>query len=381
MLRSFHLMLIIMLIASAFTGIIQNNCLHAFPISNVLYPSQITFEKPLEDFGVIIYCTGDVGFDIDFYEVELPFKLPRVFGAGYYVRLEYVVGDNQLYFESGWSLMGIGEQEADAYLYNITKSLENYMGIQFKNMVRSPYSYQSQVTGEVFRGIKYTCTVTDFNPDVVIDNFLKLKPNEGFMSIVTRTFLHAGDKISLVISSTTNFAELWISKVVRNYFNFKPGNTYILDVFKLLNITNPITTHPKSDHRSSVTIILLYYKDPVTNKWIKSYPYKAEIIEINLPFRYSVGKESSGGAERATDYTIENRMILYTKEGLPYPTYSLTAGDVIEYMQVKFKIVEYGYATLKIDLTPTTIIGIILVVASCASIPILIRKARKRGPK
>ena len=373
------MMLIIMLIASVFTGIIQNNCLHAFPISNVLYPSQITFEKPLEHFGITVYCTGDVGFGIDFYEVELPFKLPRVFGAGYYARLEYVVGDNQLYFESGWSLMGIGEQEAEAYLYNITKSLENYMGIQFKNMIRSPYSYQSPVTGGTFRGITYTCTVTDFNPDVVIDNFLKLKPNEGFMSIVTRKFLRAGDKISLVISSTTNFAELWISKVVRNCFNFKIGSTYILDVFKLLNITNPITTHPKSEHRSSVSIILLYYKDPVTNKWIPPYAYKAEIIEIKLPFEYKIG--SSASAERIFDYIIENRLILRSQEGFTYDTYSLTAGDVIEYMQVKFKIVEYGYAILKIDLTPTTIIGIILVVASCASIPILIRKARKRSPK
>jgi hypothetical protein len=374
-------MLIIMLIASVFTGIIQNNCLHAFsfPTSNVLYPSQITFEKPLEHFGITVYCTGDVGFGINFYEVELPFKLPRVFGAGYYARLEYVVGDNQLYFESGWSLMGIGEQEAEAYLYNITKSLENYMGIQFKNMVRSPYSYQSPVTGGTFRGIKYTCTVTDFNPDVVIDNFLKLKPNEGFMSIVTRKFLRAGDKIFLVISSTTNFAELWISKVVRNCFNFKIGSTYILDVFKLLNITNPITTHPKSEHRSSVSITLLYYKDPVTNKWIPPYAYKAEIIEIKLPFEYKIG--SSASAERIFDYIIENRLILRSQEGFTYDTYSLTAGDVIEYMQVKFKIVEYGYAILKIDLTPTTIIGIILVVASCASIPILIRKARKRSPK
>jgi hypothetical protein len=374
-------MLIIMLIASVFTGIIQNNCLHvfSFPTSNVLYPSQITFEKPLEHFGITVYCTGDVGFNIDFYEVELPFKLPRVFGAGYYARLEYVVGDNQLYFESGWSLMGIGEQEADAYLYNITKSLENYMGIQFKNMVRSPYSYQSPVTGGTFRGITYTCTVTDFNPDVVIDNFLKLKPNEGFMSIVTRKFLRAGDKIFLVISSTTNFAELWISKVVRNCFNFKIGSTYILDVFKLLNITNPITTHPKSEHRSSVSITLLYYKDPVTNKWIPPYAYKAEIIEIKLPFEYKIG--SSASAERIFDYIIENRLILRSQEGFTYDTYSLTAGDVIEYMQVKFKIVEYGYAILKIDLTPTTIIGIILVVASCASIPILIRKARKRSPK
>jgi hypothetical protein len=374
-------MLIIMLIASAFTGIIQNNCLHvfSFPTSNVLYPSQITFEKPLEHFGITVYCTGDVGFGINFYEVELPFKLPRVFGAGYYARLEYVVGDNQLYFESGWSLMGIGEQEAEVYLYNITKSLENYMGIQFKNMVRSPYSYQSPVTGGTFRGITYTCTVTDFNPDVVIDNFLKLKPNEGFMSIVTRKFLRAGDKIFLVISSTTNFAELWISKVVRNCFNFKIGSTYILDVFKLLNITNPITTHPKSEHRSSVSITLLYYKDPVTNKWIPPYAYKAEIIEIKLPFEYKIG--SSASAERIFDYIIENRLILRSQEGFTYDTYSLTAGDVIEYMQVKFKIVEYGYAILKIDLTPTTIIGIILVVASCASIPILIRKARKRSPK
>ena len=373
-------MLIVMYIAFSFTGIIHHSYLHAFsfPISNVIYPSQFTLERPLEHIGIVVFCTGDVSFNIVFYEVELPFKLPRVLGAGYSATLEYVVGDNQLDFKSVWSFMSIGEQEADAYLYNITKSLEHYMGIQFNNIVKLPYSYQSSVTGEVFRGIHYTCTITDFNPDVVVDAFLKLKPNEGFMSIVTRKFLRVGDKISLTISSTSNFAELRVRGIVRNYFNFKLGNTYTLDVFKLLNLTSPITTHPKSDHRSSVTIILLYYMDPVTNKWVKLYPYKAELIEIKLPFKYSVGK-SSGGVDRATDYTIENRMVRYTTEGLPYATYSLTAGDVIEYMQIKFNIVEYGYVTFKIDLTPTTIIGIMLIIASCTSIPILILKTRKKS--
>jgi hypothetical protein len=371
-----------MLIASVFTGIIQNNCLHvfSFPTSNVLYPSQITFEKPLEHFGITVYCTGDVGFNIDFYEVELPFKLPRVFGAGYYARLEYVVGDNQLYFESGWSLMGIGEQEAEVCLYNITKSLENYMGIQFKNMVRSPYSYQSPVTGGTFRGITYTCTVTDFNPDVVIDNFLKLKPNEGFMSIVTKNFLRLGDKISLQITDTSNFAMLTVSRFVKNYFNFKPGNTYILDIFKLLNLTNPITTHPKSNYGSGVSIDLLCYTDPETGG-LPRCTYEAEIVEIKLPFEYGILKSRIANLN-LMEYTIEGRKALYTNEGLPYVVRPLTAGDVVEYMQIKFnivdKIAESSFNIFKIDLTPTTIIGIILIAASCASIPIIIRRMHKK---
>ena len=79
--------------------------------------------------------------------------------------------------------------------------------------------------------------------------------------------------------------------------------------------------------------------------------------------------ESSGGVDRATDYTIENHMVHYTEEGLPYATYSFTAGDVIVYMRITFKIVKYGFS---LGIEFPNVIGIsIVIICAFASIAIL----------
>jgi hypothetical protein len=376
MLRSLHVKLIAILIAFTFIGTLNYSYLYAlsFPMSNVIFPSQVDFEKSFEHIHVTVYYSGDVYFSIMFNGVELSPILPRVPGATYSTTLTYTVGSSELTFYSNFVIKGIvDERDIDAYIYNITKSLEYHMGIQFKNMVKSWIS-PTQVT--------YTCTISNLNPDEIVDAFFKLKPNEGFMSIVTKNFLRLGDKISLQITDTSNFAMLTVSRFVKNYFNFKPGNTYILDIFKLLNLTNPITTHPKSNYGSGVSIHLLYYTDPETGG-LQRCTYEAEIVEIKLPFEYGILKSRIANLN-LMEYTIEGRKALYTNEGLPYVVRPLTAGDVVEYMQIKFnivdKIAESSFNIFKIDLTPTTIIGIILIVASCASIPIIIRRTRKRSP-
>jgi hypothetical protein len=374
MLRSFHVKLIAILIAFTFIGTLNYSYLYAlsFPMSNVVFPSQVDFEKSFEHIHVTVYYSGDVYFSIMFNGVELSPILPRVPGATYSTTLTYIVGSSELTFYSNFVIKGIvDERDIDAYIYNITKSLEYHMGIQFKNMVKSWIS-PTQVT--------YTCTISNLNPNEIIDAFFKLKPNEGFMSIVTKSFLRLGDKISLQITDTSNFAMLTVSRFVKNYFNFKPGNIYILDIFKLLNLTNPITTHPKSNYGSGVSIHLLYYTDPETGV-LQRCTYEAEIVEIKLPFEYGILKSRIANLN-LMEYTIEGRKVLYTNDGLPYVVRPLTAGDVVEYMQIKFKIVdkiaESSFNIFKIDLTPTTIIGIILIAASCASIPIIIRRTHKK---
>jgi len=374
MLRSFHVKLIAILIAFTFIGTLNYSYLYAlsFPMSNVIFPSQVDFEKSFEHIHVTVYYSGDVYFSIMFNGVELSPILPRVPGATYSTTLTYIVGSSELTFYSNFVIKGIvDERDIDAYIYNITKSLEYHMGIQFKNMVKSWIS-PVQVT--------YTCTISILNPDEIIDAFFKLKPNEGFMSIVTKNFLRLGDKISLQITDTSNFAMLTVSRFVKNYFNFKPGNTYILDIFKLLNLTNPITTHPKSNYGSGVSIDLLCYTDPETGG-LPRCTYEAEIVEIKLPFEYGILKSRIANLN-LMEYTIEGRKALYTNEGLPYVVRPLTAGDVVEYMQIKFnivdKIAESSFNIFKIDLTPTTIIGVILIAASCASISIIIRRMHKK---
>ncbi|MEM2538248.1 MAG: hypothetical protein QXE38_02970, partial [Candidatus Methanomethylicia archaeon] len=212
-------------------------------------------------------------------------------------------------------------------------------------------------------------TSRDFNPDVLVDKFLSLKPSEGFFVLVNRKIVGLGDKFDFVLTSGSNYAKLIFVKVFKEYFKLKIGETYTLDVFKLFNFTDSIKIHSLSYYDTMVTIILLNYGSETYCN------LQAEIIDIEVPFSYRIFRAKQSGLP--IRYEIRNEESYYDPNLGFQQRYSLTAGDSVSYIRVKFKIVEYGYALFKIDLNPTTIIGI-SILTICIIIPAIILKI-KRG--
>ena len=84
---------------------------------------------------------------------------------------------------------------------------------------------------------------------------------------------------------------------------------------------------------------------------------KAEIISIELPFKYRIGGVRT--------YVINNDIPQYTT-----PTkYTLTASDVVDPMRITFKIVKYSFS---LGIEFPNVIGIsIVIICAFASIAIL----------
>ncbi|MEM2758220.1 MAG: hypothetical protein QXV26_02590 [Candidatus Methanomethylicia archaeon] len=334
--------------------------------SNPFYLSQVQ-QLPLEQFAVAVYFNGDVSCTFSFAQINLPSNFAHLPPSSY-VRFSYIIGDD-LKCEMGFDLSYIGEAEADVYSNNIKNSLEDLFNVKLNLVNRDVTRFTSTITGQVFANIKYVYTSSDFNPDVLVDKFLSLKPSEGFFVLVNRKIVGLGDKFDFVLTSGSNYAKLIFVKVFKEYFKLKIGETYTLDVFKLFNFTDSIKIHSLSYYDTMVTIILLNYGSETYCN------LQAEIIDIEVPFSYRIFRAKQSGLP--IRYEIRNEESYYDPNLGFQQRYSLTAGDSVSYIRVKFKIVEYGYALFKIDLNPTTIIGI-SILTICIIIPAIILKI-KRG--
>lgn len=334
--------------------------------SNPYYLSQVQ-SLPLEQFAVAVYFNGDVSCTFSFAQIDLPSNFARLPPSSY-VRFSYVISGD-LKCEMGCDLSYISEAEADVYSNNIKNSLEDLFNVKLSLVKRDVSRFTSPGTGQAFANIKYVYTSSDFNPDVLIDRFLSLKPSEGFFTLINRKIICSGDNFEFVLTSGSNYAQLRFVKVFKEYFKLKIGETYTLDVFKLFNFTDSIKIHSLSYYDTMVTIILLNYGSETYCN------LQAEIINIEVPFNYRIFKTQQSGLP--IRYEIRNEESYYD----PYlgfrQRYSLTAGDSVNYIRVTFKIVEYGYAIFKIDLNPTTIIGI-LILTLCMIIPATIFLKQKR---
>lgn len=324
--------------------------------------SIVTFDE----LYIAIICNGDVFCRIAS-DVESPLaSIPYVLGLkDNLFSVRYTVGSN---VTTGGiiDLTIISDAEADVEISKVVDYAKTWLGINFKLEEKRVHEFRSQATGQLFRYAYYTFIAEDFNPDMILDKFLALIPNEGLMSLVNRKIAYGGNFI-LNIYTTTNTCRLQFSKNFSNYYNFKIGETYVLDVFKLFNYTVPLKVHKMSDHSTQVSIELLQYSSPYIGQ-VRESNLQAQIINIELPFEYRVSTGRYANLPLPPIYTISN-LIPTPPTGMP--KCSLTAGDTIDYMRVTFKIVEYGYTSFQIDLP--FIIGLIIIALTTLTITLLFR--------
>ncbi|MEM2379244.1 MAG: hypothetical protein QW481_05505 [Candidatus Methanomethylicia archaeon] len=318
-----------------------------------------------------VIADGSIHVGVYCYFVELPFSIPYIPSSitPNYLDLEFILGKGVNCFIR-LDLNAMSESEADVYAYKIIGIVEDWLRVKFNMTMRVPGQLNAPQIG-LIRWMDYIFdTHGDLNYDVILDEFFSFKPRDGWMQIIEKKAMSQGDRIFLEVYSGSRYGKLIIRKYFRNYFNFKVGNTYILDLFELFNITVPI----KFNGNSRVIITLLSYTKPLEfflMEYVYLYPelysqltiysnFRAEIVSINIPFEYSVGI-------RGSSITIEN-----IKDG----KYTLRAGDTVDYMKIAFQIVEYGFKLL--DLGFINIFGIILALICVSSTVFIIYKLRFR---
>jgi len=306
---------------------------------------------PAEYFYIFVISNGDVNVKIANWHVRLPeefLRIPIGTKVSNYVWLSYNIG-NELTGRVSLDLTGMGEAEADAEFQRIKDFLEGWLRCKFGSIDKLIRSHTSQYLGHLM-WVEYNFKAENFNPDVLLDKFMSLIPSEGFLVLVSKRIISPGDYFYLTVYGGSNYAQLAFTKSFRNYFNFKVGETYTLDVFKLLNFTGSIKI---SSNYCEIAIELLTYSSSTEPTNIK-----AEIVKVDLPYEFSVW----------------GLRIINVVNG----EYTLRAGQTIEYMRVTFKIVEVGFNISNIlsNINLTTITGILIVVV-CISIPLLLIRMSK----
>lgn len=333
-----------------------------FPYPNQYSLNYFDYLNLTISFDGSINCT--ITSDIENPPIDVPYARGLV--NGYFVVVFYVGGNVSV----GWDvdLKSIGEVESDAQAAKIVEPVESWLGVSFdfKNKERRGSDY-----------IRYTLSTKNYNPDVIIDKFLSLIPSEGLLSMVSRRIISNETTFMLGFYVGTKACKLTFSKSFQNYFNFKVGETYTLDIFKLLNFTGPLKIHKMSDHGTWIQITLLSY---VKADILNVIPdIQAEILNIEFPFQYRVSKGTYANKPYPPEFTISN-MITENVGGTVISRFSLTTGDVVDHMRITFKIVKYGFSA---GIEFPSVIGIsIIIICVFASIAILynMRKHRRWQP-
>jgi len=302
--------------------------------------------KPFEQLVVRIHENGDVSSHIISELEDVPVLLPYIKGLSWdEVRVIYHVGERLeclLYFE----LKEISIEEAKIKAPIALEKIEEWLGVKFDKVLTKMITYP------IAEFLNYTARASNFNPDVVTDKFLSLIPNEGVLSLISRKTLRKGDEFTLrlVVGKKAGKMEYRFNR--KNYFNFKIGETYKLDVFKLFNFTGPLIVHHLANH----------------NTWIKigcddiwTADFKIQLVKAEIPFPYNVRYTPHYGLSRPkgiTGFEITNELM-----------FSLKGGDKIEYMRITFKVMEIEF---KQPITTINITGMIIVISAITITGIII---------
>lgn len=325
-----------------------------------LWSSQTIIVEPsyFDWLYVEVRANGDVVCQLTCRFVDAPFYYPPLPGLGVSscgYGLYYVVGDPITF---GIRIDLHYMSEADAHANKIRGLCEDWLSVNFKETKRVLETFNDPQFG-ILRSMYYEFVCENFNPDAIIDKFLALLPKNGFMSLISRKVISKNDKFWLQFYFGSKYCKFIYAKEFIGYFNFKVGETYTLDIFKLFDFPGPLKIHEKSINGSCVEIHILSYGYGTEKIYTN---IKAEIINVEFPFRYRI--------RGAQTYTIDNDIPQYAA-----PTkYTLTAGDVVDYMRITFKIVEEGYG---IKFESINVAGILIVLISVFIVAVIVWRFKR----
>jgi len=307
-----------------------------------------------------VRANGDVVCQLTCRFVDAPLYYPPLPGLGVLscgYGIYYVVG-GPIQFGIRIDLHYMSEAEADAHANKIRELCEDWLGVTFKETERILETFNHPQFGTL-RGKSYRFICENFNPDAIIDKLLASLPKNGFMSLISRRVVSKDDIFWLQFYFGSKYCKFIYAKKFVGYFNFRVGDTYTLDIFKMFDFPGPLKIHEKSINGSRVEISILSYFSGTTEIYTN---IKAEIISIELPFKYRIGGVRT--------YVIDNDIPQYAA-----PTkYTLTAGDVVDHMRITFKIVEEGYG-IKFEFTNVT--GMLIVLASISIVTVIVWRVKQ----
>ncbi len=232
----------------------------------------------------------------------------------------------------------------------VLEDKRSYSGV----MPRSGYRYSFVIS---------LFTLKDVSYDEAIDLFMKCRPSEGFATAITRKFILGGAYFSMTIKRDRKSGALTfeynIFRTFRGVFKFKPGNTYVLDLFDLLNLTRPF----KANSNSPCSVIRIEFQ---LGGFI-DYEF-LDIYFSGLP--WNIGRGKSEGV--LTSYIITNRFYERNMENPPY----YIPGKVIDGIRVKFRVVERGFRFPSLSANILGFILLIFVVALIAGLYFIVLRRK-----
>lgn len=278
-----------------------------------------TFQyRPEDQLFVIVYPNGSLRLSISAFTEKVFIDVYDV-KEGFHSLLIIFRNLKKLTVKIGFDLTKISLEEAKIKAEEIVKRINKKFSIILDFTHREIIDYTHPRTYQRIYRVTFQYETMKIDTWKIIDIFMKLKPNEGFFSLLKRDVITGNYKLEFILLHLTQTAEIKVqlifSRLFPSFFKFKSGRTYVLDIFKLLNYTGSIITHKTLD---SVFFINLQYPSGLS--------YKITRIEISIP--YTIGKQSNKGI------IIDNF--------LAPPQY----GATIDRMIIEFKVVESGFKIL-----------------------------------
>ena len=184
----------------------------------------------------------------------------------------------------------------------------------------------------------YNLTFSRILYEELVNRILEVKFDDGFSLIINKRFM---ENVSAFNIHLYPGQKLFVKKVIPQYFKFKVGGIYVLDVLRLLNVTGGLKTHSKAQQ----SIIDVSFYSPREWKYV--------FIDIYIPVPYTV---------------LRHYILNLNVEGIEFTnnpwgrdeSLSHIPGKSIDDIKFKFKIVQKEYE-VKFEINSLKIIGILMI--------------------
>jgi len=233
-------------------------------------------------------------------------------------------------------------EEAEVVGYEIVERISyKFLGGKFVLDKKEPLI--NPLTGERLY-IRLYYVPVDVNFNRVVDSIWseitsKCRCPDGLINIISKEYLYKESNVILIVddlakSPSSLFPDYYVSISIMfyEYFDFKIGYTYVLDVFKLFNLTNPIMI----SKNSLSSVIEIHISTFIPSKG-HHFDFFYEILDVyfsSIRYRIGTGEFEGNIVELVISNNIPNRE--------QTPAYYIP-GKVIDGLWVKFKVVERGY--------------------------------------
>lgn len=234
-----------------------------------------------------------------------------------------------------YNLNIISSEEADMYADKLSEKWISTINGHKTLLEKKQTSFASPLSGKIYNYKEYHYILNGISFEKVKNLFIKSKDNCGFLDLINGDNIEKCTELRFEISRDEAGLIRYKLTFYRHfpYFNFKVGNTYVLDLLSLFNFTGPLRINSKSFF-SLIDIIL-------------HAPYNSKFVIVEAKMPSELQSERSGSWIEITNGPVRN----------------LNPNEVFKEFYIKFKVVESGFKLPSFS-PLTQFLGVILIAIS-----------------